>query len=168
MPISVVATQQGAPGPGATPGWTQLTYTDRNDLLAQLKDLLSRTDDCIGNLEINAHGNPQRCDDIPVDQAQNFGEQLGFLRLCPDCNIYLSGCNTALMQHTMFPLPKILAMATNATVYGTVGYLDGTMAEGNARTDPDYWDNGKYHAPKPGADPRQQNGPHAYKPYTRY
>jgi hypothetical protein len=35
---------------------------------------------------------------------------------------HADSCNTALMQNTMFPLPKILAMATNATVYGTVGY----------------------------------------------
>jgi hypothetical protein len=152
--------------PGAVPGYKVVGYTSLDDLLTQLRKLVGRGD-CIETLEIDAHGNPSVCNGITAENAQNVGEQLGLLnKLCPDCKIYLSGCNTGLAQGTMFPLPKLLAMSTNCTVFGSVGYLSGTHAEGTERTTRDTHYRDRYYPPYPGS--QNQTGSGCYRSFTRY
>ena len=157
------------------PGWRYTGYSSLQDLVDRLKDLLKNSDDCISTLEIDAHGSPTSCDWINDANAQNFGEQLGLLnKFCKDCKVYLTGCNTGVSWPppplgTIYPMAKILAMSTNCTVYGTIGYTSGTHAEGTAHSTRSCIYNGHYYAPIPGCQTAaEERADRCYKPYTRY
>jgi hypothetical protein len=113
-------------------GWVYQEFHHPNDLLEHLENLLATDpDDCLEGLELIAHGGPNLCDGFEQDNATDLGPRFGQLRLCRDFYLILSGCNTALGEESP-PFPQLLANTMDCAVYGTVGYITGTWAEGNA------------------------------------
>lgn len=159
--------------PGATHGYDVLAFSDIDNLIELLRAMIEESDECIEILEISAHGNPTVCDGLRVENAQRVGEAINRLnKLCEECKIYLSGCNTGVSfppppQGTMYPMAKILAISTNCKVYGSVGYLSGTHAEGNTRSTPTCNYQGHHYPSYPGAQTEAaRQGDNCYQEYT--
>ena len=126
-----------------------------NDCLNAMDDAVRSSDfsdpPCVRDLEIFAHANYQGTNLGPegqtrIDQdkcvedhtwlgSRNVDEVASALRsqrMCCPCVIYLSGCNTGLLngKGSVVPWPQRLANGTGCTVVGTKGYSRGTHLEG--------------------------------------
>src|SRR5262249_20256029 len=120
---------------------------DFTDLVMNLQSQVKNCCDCIKTLELDAHGSPNSIDGISGKNVAAVGKQLkDDVKFCSPCVIYLAGCNTALG-----PISQQLANATGCTVYGSLGYLSGTHAEGNETITKETTINGVHYAAVPGS-----------------
>jgi hypothetical protein len=119
-------------------------YTSLADLLTKIRQLLTDEQACLSILEIDAHGNPGLCNGLTSANVAQFGTDLETLNLCDAVSIFLSGCNTgvtnrndamrrSLAQVLSASTPRVDPDNVQVTVFGSVGYLSGTNAEGNAK-----------------------------------
>lgn len=129
-----------------------------NNLIQRVRAILVAQQGCLRLLEIDAHGNPLLCDGLGVADATHFGAQLKTLNLCDLVEVYLNGCNTGVQYHGTPSLAQQVSQSgptqanehVRCIVYGAVGYLSGSHAQGNARCSVDartgsgkkkrYWD----------------------------
>lgn len=125
-------------------------FSTVDDLANKVAALLTADPDhpCLSLLEIKSHANPTVCNSIDFESVAAAGGKLRKLKWCDTGSIYLSGCNTALTLPGVVeippkgPLAQRLAKAmwvtpgtfeSKITVFGTVGYLNGTHMKGDTK-----------------------------------
>jgi hypothetical protein len=117
-----------------TNGWVYISFNDFSDLITKSMAEAKKQKRKIAVIEIVAHGDPDVCNSITSSNAKKFGIEINTADILrQDAIIILSACNTGLNQISKFPFPKIIAIFSHRLVYGTLGYIEGTYAQDNAR-----------------------------------
>lgn len=138
-------------------------FHDAFDLMNKLTDRLVKIGashspndhPCLEGLEIIAHGNDASCDGITGDTFElDYSLYLHQVKWCDASFIYLSGCNTgnefppgrqtpssltrvdsiARRLSTVMPRPQDRNVL-HCTVYGTFGFMLGSLSNADARTE---------------------------------
>jgi hypothetical protein len=152
MPMRIVAVQRDgslagdlsdAQAGAGTGGYSVIEFDGPADLIPAIQAQLAANNyDCLEYLEIVAHGEPTSLDNILEATAAAFGAQLKTLNLCDICEVYMSGCNTAINLKFKDSFAQVVSAAgptvvndnVMLTVYGSVGYIAGMHATGNEDT----------------------------------
>jgi hypothetical protein len=141
---SLAGDQAHASAGSAATGWGYIgSFNSPADLIPAIQAMLDANNfDVLESLELVAHGNPTGIDNILEATAPVFGAQLKNLRLSDVCDVYLSGCNTAINLRNRDSVAQIVSAngptvhADNVmlTVYGSVGYIAGLHMDGTENT----------------------------------
>ena len=139
--------------PGLVSWWGKLwqdTHDNLGELIDNTKALLGADkEDCISTLEIEGHSNWNGMDIGPTEatddnsktlstntvsnkNASYVGDQLAKLKFCCPCWIILSGCNAGNLKGEN-TWPKVIADRTGCMVLTPMGYMSGTVFDGDAR-----------------------------------
>src|SRR5262249_32453056 len=123
-------------------------YAGVDDLINKLKGLTANGD-CVRTLEIDAHGSPNSVNGVTAGNATATGKKLkDNVKFCGPCCVYLAGCTTGLGSGKM---AQDLANATGCIVFGSMGYLSGSHAEGNEKSTKECDYNGHHYDAYPGS-----------------
>jgi len=119
------------------------SFNNAGALIAAVQGTLAaNNNDCLEVLEIVAHGDPTSLDGIFMRTGAAFGAQLKTLNLCDICEVYMSGCNTAINLSGINSIAQTVSAAgptiaddnVMLTVHGSVGYVAGLNMNGSENT----------------------------------
>jgi len=137
-----------------------ITYDEVADLVTQVGDILTARKDCLGMLDVYAHGHPLLCNQLTNSNVDAWGKALMNVSWCDNASLYLNSCNSGCSFYgpgwsslpqtptEIGPIAEALrdAMAYDSanfpvhlTVYGSRGYLYGTHIVGDEKSVSSYF-----------------------------
>jgi hypothetical protein len=172
-------------------GDSMIIYDDVGDLVSQVGAILTAKNDCLGMLDVDAHGNPLLCNLLTNSNVDAWGKALMAIAWCDNASLYLDSCNSACSEFgpgwntrpqtptSVGPIAGALRDAMeydsstfpiHLTVYGSRGYLSGTHIAGTEKTETSYFSGHlwwrQYHHRY--ANASAGTGPAAWEPFKNW
>ena len=75
-------------------GDSMIVYDEVGDLVTQVGAILTAKKDCLGMLDVDAHGWPLYCNQLVWNNVDSWGQALMQVAWCDNASLYLDSCNS--------------------------------------------------------------------------